>query len=541
MITFSKLGKHGRLGNQLFQIASTIGIASKLKQTYGFPLWTYSKYFNNDIYGFLPLPHRHIKESNFHYDDDLIKQVSGYNYELNQDLFGYFQSYKYFKHCSKLIKENIFSFKNVLKENATNKFLLNNKFINKGETIGISIRRGDYVNNKNYAQLTITWYFSALQKYFPNWQKENNIIIFSDDIDYCKIHFGNYKNVFYADNNFNNNDRSKYFDENKSAIDQLYISSLCDHFIVANSTFSWWMAYLNEKEGTKVIRPSEHFAGTMKKNNDIKDHYPENWIVHEDERIDLSDVTFMIPVSFDHSDRLENMALNVCMLQRAFNTNIIVGENFSDRFKKYETYNCVYKKFNYPDFHRTRMLNEMAKMSKTRIIFNWDADVFISPLQILQSIESIRNGADMVFPYDGRFARVPRLPFFKLLETTLDVGMFGKKMFKGMSAEDRLSVGGAIAFNRESYFDGGGENENFVSYGPEDVERELRFTRLGYKVLRTPGVLYHLDHFRGPNSKAHNKFYKQNHDEMDLIDSFKSEKELRDYTNTWIWKKNFKK
>lgn len=537
MITFTKLGRHGRLGNQLFQIAATIGIARKNKDEYVFPNWQYSKYFKKPhrVHTGLIKPTLIYNEPHFHY-----KEVDLGPRYLN-DLFGYFQSEKYWSEAVQEVKDQ-FQFTDEFKLSASTKFLSYNQVeVLKGEVIAISIRRGDYVNNPAYAQLSVTWYYKALETHFPKWKTDNTIIIFSDDIEYCKLHFGNYENVLYASNTFNNNDKSKYWDENKSAVEQLCLMSMCDHFIIANSTFSWWGAYLGEKAHSKVIRPEELFAGKMKANNNIKDHYPERWIIHSDDRIDLSDVTFMIPVCFDHSDRLENMALNVCMLQRSFKTNIIVGENFSDRFRKYENYGCIYKKFNYSAFHRTRMLNEMAKMSSTPIVANWDADVFISPLQILQSVESIRNGTDMIFPYDGRFARVPRMPYFKLLEKTLDVGMFGNKLFKGMMADDRLSVGGAIFFNKESFFHGGGENENFVSYGPEDVERDLRFRRLGYKVERTTGPLYHLDHWRGPDSKSHNKFHKRNHEELDLIDSFKTELALYEYTQTWPWVKQFNK
>lgn len=536
MITFSKLGKHGRLGNQLFQIASTIGIARKNNDEYVFPNWSYAKYFKKPtrVSTAVLKPTLTYNEPYFHY-----KNIDLSSRHLN-DLFGYFQSEKYWSECIEEIKDQ-FSFKDEFKLEVSTKFLSRNALETlTGNVIALSIRRGDYVNNPNYAQIPITWYYAALEEHFKGWKKNDTIIIFSDDVEYCKMHFGNYENIYYAENNFNNVDKSKYFDENKSAIEQLCLMSMCDHFIIANSTFSWWGAYLGEKSNSKVIRFPEHFDGKMKSNN-IKDFYPERWIVEHESRIALSDVTFMIPVSFDHSDRTENMALNVCLLQKAFHTNIIVGESLTDRFKKYETYGCVYKKFNYKDFHRTKMLNEMAKMSDTPIIFNWDADVFISPIQILQTIESIREGADMVFPYDGRFARVPRLPNFKLLEKMLDIGLFTGKLFRGMYSDDRLSVGGAIAFNKESFFNGGGENEHFISYGPEDVERDLRFRRLGCIVKRINGVLYHLDHFKGPNSKSEGKFYKINHDEMDFIDSFKTENEMFEYTETWPWKKQFKK
>lgn len=537
MITFSKLGQHGRLGNQLFQIASTIGIAKKHICGAAFQTaWVYAKYFKKPIPVFTsPVKNAHLyKEETFHYAE---KKFTANQLHYVVDLFGYFQSEKYFSNALKEVKEQ-FTFKDEFVSQVSEKYkpyLDHTKKI-----IAISIRRGDYVNNHNYAQLPITWYYTALEEHFKDWKTNANVIIFSDDIEYCKLHFGNYKNVFYADNKTNYIDKTKYFSEDVFAMEQLCLMTLCDHFIIANSSFSWWGAWLGRKSFSKIIRPKEVFAGKMKENNSIKDYYPEDWICFEGKKIDLSDVTFTIPVAYDHPDRLQNTSLNVCMLQRDFDTNIIITEQFSDRFSKYEEYGCVYKKYNWPEFHRTKMLNEMAKMAKTDIVVNWDADVFISPLQILQTVESIREGADMVFPYDGRFARVGRQAWFKSLEKGLDVGIFGKTHFAGMSAEDKLSVGGAIFFKKSSFFEGGGENEYFISYGPEDVERDVRFRRLNYDVRRISGVLYHMDHWKGPNSKSHNKFHKQNHDELDRIYSLKAPEGLREYVAMWPWVKQFK-
>jgi hypothetical protein len=331
-----------------------------------------------------------------------------------------------------------------------------------------------------------------------------------------------------------------YFEENRSAIEQLCLMTLCDHFIISNSTFSWWGAYLGETSKSQIIHPRAILDGKLKAKNDTKDYFPSRWQAHEETKIDLRDVTFMVPVHYDHRDRMQNMSLNICYIQKNFNTNIIIGEQGSDIFSRFQDFGCRYVKYNYKLFHRTKMLNEMAYISNTSIIVNWDADVFISPLQILQSVEALRSGMfDVIYPYDGRFARVPRLQYFKVLEQSFDVGVFAAHKFNGTLPGHKLSVGGAVMFNRSKYFQGGGENENFVAYGPEDVEREVRFTRLGYKVGRTDGILFHMDHFKGPNSKcAGNPYDKQNHDELEKIYSFTRE-ELRDYVNSWNLTKQY--
>lgn len=532
MITFSKFGRKGRLGNQLFQYAAMIGMAKKYKQLLAMPPWVYARYFKE--YPFqAEVKGMHITEPSFHWTPDFFDKI---DFTGNVDFDGYFQSEKYFLHARNAVLECL-EFKDEFVKKVADKY----KSALSKKTIAISIRRGDYVLNQNYFQLSITYYFTALLKHFPAWEAFN-IVIFSDDINYCKTHFESFKNVFYAENTSDNLnlDSNKYFQENYSAIEQLCLMAMCSNFIIANSTFSWWGAWLGCNwwgDDEKVVRPKELFSGNLAKNS-IKDFYPQRWIIHENERIDLTDVTFMIPVSFDHNDRKQNLSLNVCMLQKYFDTNIIIGEQGSSVFLNYIEFGCTHLHFTQmKEFHRTKMLNKMAERAETRIIVNWDADVFISPLQIYNSVEMLRKGhADVVYPYDGRFARVHRVPHFKSLEKHLDVGIFGGIEFKGMKPDDKRSVGGAILFNRDKYFEGGGENENFVAYGPEDVEREVRFTRLGYKVKRTSGVLYHLDHYKGPNSMCSgNPYDKQNHNELDKIYSF-NQKQLREYVDKHLKK-----
>lgn len=523
----SNFGRKGRLGNNLFQLASLISIAKKNGTALTLPEWPYQKYFELENVHFskstLSKP-MVIKEPHFHYSEEITKV----NTVFNHDFDGYFQTEKYFNHNVPDLLAAL-SFKKDYRDSVSKKYCE----VYRNPTIAVSIRRGDFVSNKNYAQLPITYYFSALEKYFPNWRKENNVLIFSDDIEYCKMHFENFENVFYSESSDKFQKKETYFNENEFAIEQLCAGSMCDHYIISNSTFSWWIAYLGETSESRIIRPSEIFDGEMKKNNNQKDYFPNRWTPHEAEKIDLSDVTFMIPVSFDHNDRKENLGLNIYVLQNHFNTNFVIMEHSGSTFEYFQNYGCLYMQFDKIEFHRTRMLNEMAKVSKTSIIFNWDADVFISPLQILKAVELLRSQSDMVYPYDGRFARVNRYTYFKSLEQSLDIGIFKGLNFKGTNLNDKLSVGGAVGFKRSSYFKGGGENEKFVAYGPEDVEREVRFTRLGYKVERVKGILYHMDHFKGQNSKcAGNPYDKQNHDELGKIYNL-SQPELRDYVNTW--------
>lgn len=502
VISFSKLGSHGRLGNQLFQIAGTLGMAEKYNATAVFPEWKDEQAFEQ------PLPHgpmqtNQVKETYFHHYDWQLKESC--------DLFGYLQSYKYFP------KELPFRFKPDFIQKA--KGGLETAF--ETPTISIHIRRTDYVNNPLYYQLHINWFIKALFS-IDNW-KDHNIIIFSDDIGYAKIHFECLSNVF--------------FSEHKTPMQDVCLMSQCDNHILSNSSISWWGAYLSKQKN--VFHPRELFAGNFKSKS-LKDYWPGMWkeFWPDNLKIDLRDCTFTIPVYFDHMDRKKNLELVLCMLQQSFDTNIIIGEQGKKGFSYTAKYGLRYIFFDYKHFHRTKMLNEMAMMSKTNIVANWDADIILPPLQIWMTCEMLKNGSDMVFPYDGRFARMNRMMWFNKIEKSLDIGTLGDAKLHGKRGREipENSVGGAVFFNKESFIEGGMENENMISFGPEDCERNDRFKALGFKVDRTGGCLYHMDHWCGTNSNVMNPFFKANHVELEKVRAILlNQEQLKAYVRTWAW------
>lgn len=255
--------------------------------------------------------------------------------------------------------------------------------------------------------------------------------------------------------------------------------------------------------------------------------------VFDNQKIDLKDCTFIIPVSFDSIHRKQNLELVISYILKHFDTHIIVGEQGTDEFE-YVNKHCIYMKFDYKEFHRTKMLNEMTRVSGTPIVFNWDADVFASPMQILKTAELLRSGeADFVYCYDGRFARVSR-EYADLMFKHLDVGIFAGKTFSGMEQGAMVSVGGAVAYNKESFWKIGGENENFISYNPEDVCRKIRMDRLGFVVKRVRGAIYHLDHHISIDSSMSNPNFNQH--ELNKIANM-TKGELEKYISTWSWAK----
>ncbi|MES2428233.1 MAG: alpha-1,2-fucosyltransferase [Bacteroidota bacterium] len=508
-VSFSRLGNHGRLSNQLFQLCSTIGIAAKNNAQATFPEWSYERYFDIELdHNLMPVCDI-VKESRFEYSD--INLDGG-----AFDLSGYFQSEKYFDQSHgralKFKYQVVIDAMGKLEPGAFDK-----------PTILMHIRRGDYVGNPHYYQLPITYYIGALIQ-IPGWQ-ECNVIIISDDLPYAKVHFqclGD--NVFFADD--------------LNEVESMALAPMCDHFILSNSTYSWWCAYLGEKVHSQIIHPGHLFRGPSLGANNTKDFWPDRWTRYklDSYKLDLSKMTFTIPVFHDHRDRKHNLDLSVCMLQSAFHTNIIVMEQGGNKFEYMGQY-CQYIKFKNRVFHRTKMLNDMAILATTPYIANWDCDIIIPPMQVYLGVLMLMQGAEMLFPYDGRFARLPREPWFKSIQSTLDIGVVKDDEPKGKRgrAVPVSSVGGAVFFNKASFIDGGMENENMISFGPEDCERNDRFSMLGYRVERIDGCLYHIDHWCGPDSSKRNPYFRANHLELDKI-RLMNQQELKAYVQTWMWR-----
>lgn len=251
----------------------------------------------------------------------------------------------------------------------------------------------------------------------------------------------------------------------------------------------------------------------------------------------LKDVTFTIPVKFDHNDRKENLELVICYLQTHFETNIIVGEMDEkprgEGIKKFVNKYKFYPARADKAFHRTMMLNDMALMSETPIVVNYDTDVFFDTKQIIAAVEMLRQKkASGVYPYDGRFFRFNR-KHFGIVQKSMSVdGLSTLEYPKHMHEQE--SFGGCIFWDKESFINGGMENENFISFGPEDYERYERFNRLNFYIARVDGPLYHADHFVGKDSNDQNPHFKTNWDEFDKIKTLPYER-LVEYVSAFKW------
>lgn len=522
-ITYNKFGRRmGRLGNSMFQLAALYGMSKRFNRKLALPEWNYANYFTSQI----PI----IPRGDFKEDiGEPSYSFSGWDYWSEQfkekdhvSVTGWLQSPKYWAGYRSEISSLLFNFTLDFKSHIYEKY--SHIFSNNKHTILIGIRVAeDYVENGNYEILDIKYQLGALYKYFPNWEQENNILVFSDNYDYAKRHLDCHESI--------------YFGDGLSDIEQLCLGTFCDHFIIPNSTFSWWQAYLGQKPDSVVVYPSKYFKGYLEETHSTKDFWPEDWTPYDyrGEKFDFNKVMFTIPIKYDHSDRLENLKLILQWINNNFITQVHIAEmGISDIPKLTEGWN-VHTQLLGDVFHRTAMLNDMAyEACDKTVIINFDCDNICPILQMKLGVDAIRRGqADMVYPYDGRVARLNRIEWYqKLKDTKGDVGILGSTVFKGTRSFDPKSVGHIIIWNREKFFEGGGENENFISYGPEDVERYERFDKLGYKILRIKGIVYHVDHWCGPDSGGSNPMFGKNYEELEKIRGM-SKESLREYVNNW--------
>lgn len=267
MITCDVLGKcdnNNGLGNQMFCIATTLALAYKNETTAVFPdLRTeHYEYYGRTIFHLLD------KKGNKNFVKYEFKEppyTSTFYHELpfaeSMKLTGYFQSYKYFDCCRDLILSK-FS----IPEDMDRKIMSKYGNIIDENTVSLHIRRGDYLQFSNhYQKLGLDYYQEAL-KLVAN--DNSKILIFSDDIEWCK------HNLDFIENN------SVIFVENQTDVEDLWLISKIKNNIIANSTFSWWAAYLNNNNDKKIVCPKKWFGPARSKDNELetKDLFPKEWI-----------------------------------------------------------------------------------------------------------------------------------------------------------------------------------------------------------------------------------------------------------------------
>ena len=207
MITYRHLGRNGQLGNQLWQIAGTVGIARREGDMACFPFWRYRRYFSVPAEMFRDLASVPSRDLGLDYLQDLA------NFEdIEDDVRSYFSP-----------QPDVWT-------RLADRF---DGILSLPHKTSLHVRRGDYVgHNGFFANLPVAYYTEAMSL------TEGPYLVFSDDIPWCRSSLP-------GDCVFMENDRD---------YEDLFLMAACDEHIVANSTFSWWGAWIG---GGHAILPRE--------------------------------------------------------------------------------------------------------------------------------------------------------------------------------------------------------------------------------------------------------------------------------------------
>ncbi|MEY4332414.1 MAG: Synechococcus phage [Bacteroidota bacterium] len=283
MIGFDFIGRNGRLGNQMFQYAALKGIAANRKFEYTIPPKNPSIQFDN--YGLLDAFNLSTNKNIGWSDSSKIVQESGFNFDANLfkncpdnvNLFGFYQTEKYFKHIQDEIRKDF-----IFKDNWLNPCKNFMKQFKDEEVIFLHVRRGDpnlsdkrgfkwaYVNLQDQHPLQTLEYYIESLKYFPDHMP---VLVFSDSIDWCKE-----QEIFKSDRFMFSEPEDKFEDGALVPYIDLCLMTLCSHAIIANSSLSWWGAWLISNPDKKVIAPKKWFGPAYSHHN-TEDLYCPNWIV----------------------------------------------------------------------------------------------------------------------------------------------------------------------------------------------------------------------------------------------------------------------
>ncbi len=267
MIGVNSLGKkYERLANQMFQYAAVKGIAKNRGFRYCIPPSNYTKnddeWSEHQLFNTFELQNTNLLQIQF-IDQDR-PAVSEDTFYFNEDLFnncpdwvtlnGFFQSEKYFLNVRDELLVD-FTFKNDLKETASNALM------GIDSPIALHIRRTDYAKYEHHPIQPMSYYENALD----NFDDDRTVIIFSDDPKWCHE-----QSLFESD---------RFLVSESDHLMDLCMMTLCSDFIIANSSFSWWGAWLSESPNKKVIAPKNWFGPPLDQQNDTKDLYGAGWVI----------------------------------------------------------------------------------------------------------------------------------------------------------------------------------------------------------------------------------------------------------------------
>jgi hypothetical protein len=268
-ITKTNLFTGPRFGSQMTQYAGMYSVAKKTNAEYVFlEEHMCDVAVDGHIFEAFHIPNRIVSKNDIKFSKFTMREVvlddNVYHLPSNQnwDIGGWFNTYRYFNEYMEEI-QNIFTFKDDIRSIAIN----NIDKIRDNEPyplVSLHVRRGDYLTKFSLV-LGLKYYQDALSVFYDKFDGNYfKLVVFSDDIPWCKANITG-ENVIYVEDNIN------YVD--------MCMQSMCDHNIVANSSFSCWGAYLNTSQNKTVVCPHQYIGALDLEHIYMNGTYfPNGWV-----------------------------------------------------------------------------------------------------------------------------------------------------------------------------------------------------------------------------------------------------------------------
>ena len=256
MICYPLLGRNGRFGNQLFQIAATYSHALDCNTEALFPVWEHDMIFENKIKTYTTPPKIENEYSEKHFYFDPIPKLS------DLAIKGYFQTEKYFaKNKQKII--DLFAFKDELVDEVKVKY---KDFLNK-DPVGVQLRTYTHgAIDPRHIHCDIFEQQGYLERAFKFFGKDRLYIVVTDNYSYTEPRLPKLDNIKLINSN--------------SSYEDFMLLTLCADNIVSASSFGWWGAYLNKHRNKKIVAPEKWFKVTAEQDPwyDSRDIVCDDWI-----------------------------------------------------------------------------------------------------------------------------------------------------------------------------------------------------------------------------------------------------------------------
>jgi hypothetical protein len=279
-ISIENFGTWARLGNQMFQYAylRAISIEKGFKINLPINISPFG-YKSSQFFDCFDMPHVNRSHLNTPYvtitENSILYDENFYSKNLTGNIMfdGYFQAEKYFKKYQDIIR-NDFTFKENIRT-VGDSFM--KQFDNTKTLVALHVRRGDNLGPGTPTILVNeTFRVNAINHLHNNNVKNFHILIFSDDKQWCR------DNLNYTNNSCPKNAVSQSIVDGLSDLEELYVMSLCDHFIIGSSSYSWWAAWLSKSKDKIIITPDKWFISRLDCKKPLceqeKDLIPTSWI-----------------------------------------------------------------------------------------------------------------------------------------------------------------------------------------------------------------------------------------------------------------------